>query len=104
MRKPRVKPCKKCGEKSKIHLWHYGRMKNNAGGGTCERCSFKVKKAIGPWPMLSTLAKIWNDGQCLTTEEKLRRALKRANRTIRNLREELYHAEKAINGVQQSQF
>lgn len=67
-RKPKIKPCKKCGS-SKIELWHCGYSSFNPGGGKCE-CGHEVKGEAGCLPTQEDLARIWNAGQAETAEEK----------------------------------
>jgi len=81
---PKIKPCKKCGSKD-IKFWDCGYSSFNPGGGECEDCGFKVKGEAGCLPTDTGLVRIWNNGQRLNDNEKLK--LERAK--TRKLRKQL---------------
>jgi hypothetical protein len=87
-KKPRLKPCKKCGGKN-ISLWDCGYSSFNPGGGNCNDCGNEVTGESGCSPTQTDLAAIWNKGQTLTVEESLRAENKRLRAKVKALKEDL---------------
>lgn len=74
----RLKPCKVC-KSTKIKLWDCGYSSFNPGGGECHR-GHKIQSEAGCMPTQNDLARIWNTGQRLTSEERLRVKYKKLRR------------------------
>jgi len=67
----KIKPCKKCGS-TDIQIWDCGYSSFNPGGGTCNKCGFKVEQMVGCMPSREELVDMWNRGQKLDDTEKLK--------------------------------
>ena len=87
-RRVRVKPCKKCGSKD-ITFWDCSYSSFNPGGGKCNDCGRKCHDEVGCLPTRDTLVRVWNRGQLLTSEEKLRNENKRLRKKVRDLQREI---------------
>lgn len=80
----KIKPCKKCGS-TEVKLHDCGYSSFNPGGGTC-KCGFKVTETLGCDPDKEVLIEVWNRGQKLNTEEKLKLERLKTRRLRRQIR------------------
>ena len=101
MKTVKLKPCKKCGSKN-IRLWDCGYSSFNPGGGECLKCHATVKGEAGCLPTSATLASIWNKGQKLMVEEKLRVDIEKLRAENKRLRARLRGMKDIAAGVQPS--
>lgn len=81
----KLKPCKICGSKN-IRLHDCGYSSFNCGGGTCENGHYSGISTLGCFPTQDELAKVWNDGQKPTAEEKLKAENKKLRKQIHELK------------------
>lgn len=70
----KIAPCLECGSDD-ITLDHSNYSSFNTGGGECNHCHRTTRIAVGCFPTMEELAKIWNDENdiptLIETEEKV---------------------------------